>query len=162
MENHARRFPRDVPRHLAKGRFTRGGRRWVRVADRSSIFQNNTASKKNNNNLENNNKAADDVEVVACRRNGPRLAMPTISATVAPARIPVNGKENGNGQGRGQPRDNAGACDAINNDTPNTTTTSLSGRHPSEDTTLDYAYDNPAMTPSPESVQIRTNRESSF
>ncbi|XP_031826762.1 uncharacterized protein LOC116424469 [Nomia melanderi] len=131
-------------------------------------LKNNTGNKNNNNNLENNNKSSDDVEAAACRRNGPRLAMPTISATVAPARIPVNGKENGsgagngNGQGRGQPRENAGTCDAIDNDTPNTTSTSLSGRHPSEDTTLDYAYDNPAMTPSPESVQIRTNRESSF
>lgn len=129
-------------------------------------FQNNTANKKNNNNHENNNKTSDDVEVAACRRNGSRLAMPTISATVAPARISVNVKENGNGGGngnsRGQPREHAGTCDVIDNDTPNTTSTSLSGRHPSEDTTLDYAYDNPAMTPSPESVQIRTNRESSF
>lgn len=30
-----------------------------------------------------------------------------------------------------------------------TTTTPLSTRHPSEDNTLEYAYDNPALTPSP-------------
>lgn len=68
-----------------------------------------------------------------------KLTMSTISAAVESSR------SNGN-----------------NNDTSNTTTTSLSRRHPSEDTTLDYAYDNPAMTPSPEAAQLRPKRESSF
>lgn len=83
----------------------------------------------------------------ASKASGLKLTMPTISASVAPSRHSANGSEGGAG---------------IGNATPNTTTTSLSRRHPSEDTTLDYAYDNPAMTPSPESVQLRTKRESSF
>lgn len=88
----------------------------------------------------NNNRVQDDAEVgsAACKQNGLKLAMPTISATVV------------------APRSNLG------DGTPNTTSTPLSRRHPSEDTTLDYAYDNPAMTPSPEAVQPRTKRESSF
>nr|XP_033338580.1 protein grindelwald [Megalopta genalis]XP_033338581.1 protein grindelwald [Megalopta genalis] len=155
-----------------------------------------TANKSNNH--ENNNKTTEDAESAGYnRRNGPKLVMPTISATVAPARDPGTaiGIENrienridnridnrienrienrggsrandqtGNRSGQGQGRANeAGSCAAADNGTPNTTTTtlSLSGRHPSEDTTLDYAYDNPAMTPSPVSVQVRRDRESSF
>ncbi|XP_076643044.1 uncharacterized protein LOC143353525 [Halictus rubicundus] len=134
-----------------------------------------------NNNHENNNKP-DDAETGAHRRNGPKLVMPTISATVAPSCDPGTGRQktvgcgsgsgNGSGQvqvqmqsqGQGRGIENAGSCTGADNSTPNTTTTtlSLSGRHPSEDTTLDYAYDNPAMTPSPESVQIRRDRERSF
>ncbi|XP_063223721.1 protein grindelwald [Bacillus rossius redtenbacheri] len=51
---------------------------------------------------------------------------------------------------------------------PTTTSTPLSrNRHPSEDATLDYAYDNPVMTPSPVLEQQNVsgghqNRESSF
>lgn len=87
----------------------------------------------------NNNKVQDDAEVGGtAKQNGLKLAIPTISATVVAPRSDV-------GDG-----------------TPNTTSTPLSRRHPSEDTTLDYAYDNPAMTPSPEAVQPRTKRESSF
>lgn len=91
----------------------------------------------------NNNKVQDDVEAATtnAKQNGLKLSMPTISATVASTTDTTNG--NGNG-------------------TPNTTSTPLSRRHPSEDTTLDYAYDNPAMTPSPEAAQLRTKRESSF
>ncbi|XP_076278552.1 uncharacterized protein LOC143208230 [Lasioglossum baleicum] len=138
-----------------------------------------TTSVNKNNNHENNNKP-EDVETGAHRRNGPKLAMPTISATVAPSRDPgivrqkTVGSGNGNGsgqiqvqvqsQGQGRGNETAENCAGADNSTPNTTTTtlSLSGRHPCEDTTLDYAYDNPAMTPSPESVQIRRDRESSF
>ncbi|XP_053971633.1 cell wall protein Lmo0130-like [Hylaeus volcanicus] len=123
----------------------------------------------NNNNADNNNrkknKAQDDVESGIVKQNGLRLAMPTISASVAPSRILGSGNGNGRGNGSGNANGNgsgSGNGSGIDNGTPNTTSTSLSGRHPSEDTTLDYAYDNPAMTPSPESVQIRTNRESSF
>ncbi|XP_015525052.1 protein grindelwald [Neodiprion lecontei] len=87
----------------------------------------------------NNNRVQDDVEVGQNpKQNGLKLAMPTISATVVAPRSEV-------GDG-----------------TPNTTSTPLSRRHPSEDTTLDYAYDNQGMTPSPETVQPRTKRESSF
>lgn len=87
----------------------------------------------------NKNKVQDDVEVGVTKQNGLKLTMPTISATVDTS----NSVENSNG-------------------TPNTTSTPLSRRHPSEDTTLDYAYDNPAMTPSPDTAQLRTKRESSF
>ncbi|XP_012252810.2 protein grindelwald [Athalia rosae] len=92
----------------------------------------------------NNNRVQDDAEVGGGGQSnnkqnvGLKLAMPTISGTVVAPR-----SNNGDG-------------------TPNTTSTPLSRRHPSEDTTLDYAYDNPAMTPSPESQQPRTKRESSF
>lgn len=85
-----------------------------------------------------NNKVRDDVEVGISKQNVLKLTMPTISAMVAPS-VSTNG-----------------------NSTPNTTSTPLSRRHPTEDKTLDYAYDNPAMTPSPESAQPRTKRESSF
>lgn len=81
----------------------------------------------------------DDVESNGTKQNGLKINMPTISATVETNRNTGNG-----------------------DDTPNTTSTSLSRRHPSEDTTLDYAYDNPAMTPSPEAAQLRTKHESSF
>lgn len=87
------------------------------------------------------NKVQDDVEAGVVKQNGLKLSMPTISATVEQE---VKSDANSNGT------------------TPETTSTSLSRRHPSEDTTLDFAYDNPAMTPSPEAAQLRTKRESSF
>lgn len=90
-----------------------------------------------------NNKVQDDAEAAnggACKRSaGLKLSMPTISASVSQAPSASNDES-----------------------TPNTTSTPLSRRHPSEDATLDYAYDNPAMTPSPEAPQPRTKRESSF
>ncbi|XP_012281003.1 protein grindelwald [Orussus abietinus] len=87
----------------------------------------------------NKNKVQNDAEVgVPPKQNGLKLTMPTISGSIV-------GPQSTNGDA-----------------TPNTTSTPLSGRHPSEDTTLDYAYDNPAMTPSPETAQTRTKRESSF
>lgn len=94
----------------------------------------------------NNNKVQDDAVETGVgnnvnKQNGLKLSMPTISATVVASS--QNTTTNSNG-------------------TPNTTSTPLSRRHPSEDTTLDYAYDNPAMTPSPEAAQLRTKRESSF
>lgn len=87
------------------------------------------------------NKVQDDVEAGVVKQNGLKLAMPTISATVE-----QEAKSNTNSNGT----------------TPETTSTFLSRRYPSEDTTLDFAYDNPAMTPSPEAAQLRTKRESSF
>ncbi|XP_019887362.1 protein grindelwald isoform X3 [Ooceraea biroi] len=87
------------------------------------------------------NKVQNDVETAVIKQNGLKLAMPTISATVE-----QEAKSNTNSNGT----------------TPETTSTSLSRRYPSEDTTLDFAYDNPAMTPSPEAAQLRTKRESSF
>lgn len=90
----------------------------------------------------NNNKVQDDIETGTNnvnKHNGLKLSMPTISATISSSQETTN-----------------------SNGTPNTTSTPLSRRHPSEDTTLDYAYDNPAMTPSPEAAQLRTKRESSF
>ena len=123
----------------------------------------------NANDAENNNDRSkpslrDAESGVTSRHNGQlKLTMSTISASVAPSRYSVNetttatatasGSRSGSGSGSGSGTGNA---------TPNTTSTTLSRRHPSEDTTLDYAYDNPAMTPSPEVVQHRTKRESSF
>ncbi|XP_024946279.1 protein grindelwald isoform X2 [Cephus cinctus] len=89
-------------------------------------------------NATNNNKVQDDAEIGVSKQNGLKLTMPTISGSVAGVQI------------------------STDNASPNTTSTPLSRRHPSEDTTLDYAYDNPAMTPSPEAAQPRTKRESSF
>jgi len=92
----------------------------------------------------NKNKVQDDVEAGANKQNGLKLTIPSISATVE---TESKNTENSNG----------------NSTSPNTTSTPLSRRHASEDTTLDYAYDNPAMTPSPETVQTRTKtRESAF
>ncbi|XP_035736449.1 protein grindelwald-like isoform X2 [Vespa mandarinia] len=102
----------------------------------------NVFSKKWVKKATNNNKVQDDVETGGNnvnKQNGLKLSMPTISATVTSSQDTSN-----------------------SNGTPNTTSTPLSRRHPSEDTTLDYAYDNPAMTPSPEAAQLRTKRESSF
>jgi len=88
------------------------------------------------------NKVQNDVEAtIVVKENGLKLAMPTISAAVE-----QESKSNANSNGT----------------TPETTSTPLSRRYPSEDTTLDFAYDNPAMTPSPEAAQLRTKRESSF
>lgn len=94
----------------------------------------------------NKNKVQDDVEAGANKQNGLKLTIPSISATVE---TESKSTENSNSTG--------------NSTSPNTTSTPLSRRHASEDTTLDYAYDNPAMTPSPETVQTRTKaRESAF
>lgn len=112
----------------------------------------NPATNNNNNNLQ---KMQENAELGTVRHNGLKMAMPTISASVAPARLSENGSGNASGSRSGSGSGNGNA-------TPNTTTTNLSTRHPSEDTTLDYAYDNPAMTPSPETVQLRPKRESSF
>ncbi|XP_076162350.1 uncharacterized protein LOC143144137 [Ptiloglossa arizonensis] len=153
-----------MTKRLAGWKKLRAAFRRTFLADRVKETTGNDRTRNNNNNNNNNNnpnnnnnnhhhhhrdddakrnKGREEGEIGTIRQNGGhlRLTMPTISASVAPARVSVTGIENG---------------------TPNTTSTSISGRHPSEDTTLDYAYDNPAMTPSPESVQIRTNRESSF
>ncbi|XP_070153562.1 protein grindelwald [Polyergus mexicanus] len=94
------------------------------------------------------NKNKDDVEAAVNKQNDLKLTIPSISATVEPeSKITENSSSNSNG----------------NSTTPNTTSTPLSRRYASEDTTLDYAYDNPAMTPSPEAAQLRTKaRESSF
>lgn len=74
------------------------------------------------------------------QQNTVKVTMPTISASV------TSSTESSNG-----------------NSTPNTTSTPISRRFPSEDTTLDFAYDNPAMTPSPETIaQAKSKRESSF
>ncbi|XP_076249483.1 uncharacterized protein LOC143188870 [Calliopsis andreniformis] len=114
---------------------------------------NNVVNANNNATSNNNNRETQsDAEAGVPRQNGLKLTMPTISATVAPSR---NSSGNGNSSG-------SGSATGVTNTTPNTTITTLSRRHPSEDTTLDYAYDNPAMTPSPEAVQLRTKRESSF
>ncbi|XP_012234015.1 uncharacterized protein [Linepithema humile] len=79
----------------------------------------------------NKNKVQDDVEANANKQNGLKLTIPSISATVE---TESKSTDNSNGS----------------NTSPNTTSTPLSRRHASEDTTLDYVYDNPAMTPSPE------------
>ena len=123
----------------------------------------NSTATANNNNSNNNNshrhrETQSDAEMGTTRQNGLILMMPSISASVAPSRND-SGNVSGNSSGS---RSGSGSATGIANNTPNTTITSLSRRHPSEDTTLDYAYDNPAMTPSPEAVQLRTNRESSF
>ncbi|XP_076754283.1 uncharacterized protein LOC143425423 [Xylocopa sonorina] len=108
----------------------------------------------NSNNNGNDNRRKEEEEDAelggTSKRNGLKLAMQTISASVAPSRHPepaCNRNDSGTG---------------LDNVTSNTISTTLSRRHPSEDTTLDYAYDNPAMTPSPEAVQLRPKRESSF
>ncbi|EFN70515.1 hypothetical protein EAG_01223 [Camponotus floridanus] len=94
------------------------------------------------------NKNKDDIEAAVNKQNVLKLTIPSISATVEPEpKITENSSSNSNG----------------NSTTPNTTSTPLSRRCASEDTTLDYAYDNPAMTPSPETAQLRTKvHESSF
>ncbi|XP_012540858.1 protein grindelwald [Monomorium pharaonis] len=97
------------------------------------------------------NKVQDDVEAAVNKQNGLKLTIPNISATVEQEAKIENNNSNSNSSSNGI------------NSTPNTTSTPLSRRHASEDTTLDYAYDNPAMTPSPDSAQLKTKaRESSF
>lgn len=125
----------------------------------SSNNSDNSVGKTNNNNNDRNRATLQDAELGTSKQNGLKLTMPTISASVAPSRYSENETRHGNGSSAGS---GSGSGTAVSNVTPNTTSTSLSRRHPSEDTTLDYAYDNPAMTPSPESVQLRTKRESSF
>nr|XP_012154119.1 PREDICTED: LOW QUALITY PROTEIN: uncharacterized protein LOC100881414 [Megachile rotundata] len=133
--------------------------KWIKVSSEStendSPIAETDAFSQNDRRNRNEPKPQDDAELGASKHNGLKLTMPTISASVAPSREPERGNGNGNESGSGS-RSSAGHA------TPNTTTTSLSGRHPSEDTTLDYAYDNPAMSPSPETAQLRTKRESSF
>ncbi|KAH0951758.1 hypothetical protein HN011_002854 [Eciton burchellii] len=112
--------------------------RWEKIQNTlRAVFSKNWAMKATSK-----NKVQDDVEAtVVVKENGLKLAMPTISAAVE-----QESKSNANSNGT----------------TPETTSTPLSRRYPSEDTTLDFAYDNPAMTPSPEAAQLRTKRESSF
>jgi len=92
----------------------------------------------------------DDIEATVNKQNGFKLTIPSISARVEQeSKLENNNSNSSNSNGV--------------NTTPNTTSTPLSRRHASEDTTLDYAYDNPAMTPSPEAAQLKTKaRESSF
>jgi hypothetical protein len=88
----------------------------------------------------NSNKIHDDIETGAKKQQKElKLTMPTISSTVTTSTSATNG-----------------------NGSTKTTSTPLSKRHPSEDTTLDYAYDNPAMSSSPETAQTRSKRESAF
>ncbi|KYN44686.1 hypothetical protein ALC56_00681 [Trachymyrmex septentrionalis] len=121
--------------------------RWKRIQESlQTIFRRNIKVKQANK-----NKVQDDVEA-ANKQNGLKLTIPSISATVEQeSKIIENNNSNSNSNSNGI------------NTTPNTTSTPLSRRHASEDTTLDYAYDNPAMTPSPDSAQLKTKaRESSF
>lgn len=86
------------------------------------------------------NKVSTDVEAGGvAKQNGLKLTMPTISESVS-------------------------ASERISNDdtTPSTASTDLSKNNASEDNVLDYAYDNLAMTPSPDTSQARSKRESSF
>nr|XP_034186781.1 uncharacterized protein LOC117607321 isoform X1 [Osmia lignaria]XP_034186782.1 uncharacterized protein LOC117607321 isoform X1 [Osmia lignaria] len=165
----AKMFPRWVKMRAALARLFTGKctkvRRETSLSSGSKVstpfFQraNNGNNRRSHNN--NNNKVQEDAESGTVKHNGLKLTMPTISASVAPSREPERGtgNESGSASGTGsRSGSGSGPCHA----TPNTTTTSLSGRHPSEDTTLDYAYDNPAMTPSPETAQLRAKRESSF
>ncbi|XP_044017758.1 protein grindelwald isoform X1 [Aphidius gifuensis] len=104
-----------------------------------------------------NNKIHDDVETGSSKQQQQqqqqqktlKLSMPTISASITSPTVLTTSSSSSQETNS-------------SNGTPNTTSTPLSKRHPSEDTTLDYAYDNPAMTPSPETVQSRSKRESSF
>ncbi|XP_033223973.1 protein grindelwald [Belonocnema kinseyi] len=85
------------------------------------------------------NKVRDDVEVGVPKQNGLKLTMPTISQSVSASERMSN--EDG---------------------TPSTTSTDLSKNNASEDNFLGYAYDNLAMTNSPETSQTRHKRESSL
>lgn len=120
--------------------------RWKRIQKSlQSVFRRNIKVKANKN------KVQDDVEAAVNKQNGLKLTIPNISATVEQESKIENNNSNSNSNSNGI------------NTTPNTTSTPLSRRHASEDTTLDYAYDNPAMTPSPDSAQLKTKaRESSF
>ena len=146
----AKMFPRWVKTRAALARIFTG---------KCTKKANNGINRRSHNN--NNNKVQEDAESGTVKHNGLKLTMPTISASVAPSREPERGTGNESGTASGS-GSRSGSGSGLCNTTPNTTTTSLSGRHPSEDTTLDYAYDNPAMTPSPETAQLRAKRESSF
>lgn len=142
------------------------GARRVDLTNRYLVSQGTSNGSGGDNDNDNNNDRGKstlrDAESGTSRHNGLKLTMPTISASVAPSRFLENESgHGGNGTGSASGSGSANGS-GTGNATPNTTTTSLSRRHPSEDTTLDYAYDNPAMTPSPETVQHRTKRESSF
>lgn len=120
--------------------------RWKRIQQSlQTLFRRNIKVKTNKN------KVQDDVEAAMNKQNGLKLTIPSISATVQQESKIENNNSNSNSNSNGM------------NTTPNTTSTPLSRRHASEDTTLDYAYDNPAMTPSPDAAQLKTKaRESSF
>ena len=80
----------------------------------------------------------DDVEIGSTKNhNVLKLAIPTISATVAPAPSTT--------------------CKS----TPDTASTDLSGSIPDQDEALEYAYDNPAMSQSPESTQHNRSKKGS-
>ncbi|XP_018315157.1 protein grindelwald isoform X1 [Mycetomoellerius zeteki] len=121
--------------------------RWKRIQESlQTLFRRNIKVKQANK-----NKVQDDVEAATNKQNGLKLTIPSISATVEQESKIENNNSSSNSNSNGI------------NTTPNTTSTPLSRRHASEDTTLDYAYDNPAMTPSPDSAQLKTKaRESSF
>ncbi|XP_044577665.1 protein grindelwald isoform X1 [Cotesia glomerata] len=101
----------------------------------------------------NNNKVRTDVEAVTVVKpasNAVISTLPTISAAVSPPSSASQGsdsKSNSNGSS-----------------TPDTTSTNVSRKYASEDTTLEFAYDNPAMTPSPENLKdnFKSKHESSF
>ncbi|XP_011865462.1 PREDICTED: uncharacterized protein LOC105560719 [Vollenhovia emeryi] len=123
--------------------------RWKKIQHTlQTIFRRNIKVKQANK-----NKVQDDVEAGVNKQNGLKLTIPNISATVEQESKIENNNSNSNSNSN---------SNGINS-TPNTTSTPLSRRHASEDTTLDYAYDNPAMTPSPDAAQLKTKaRESSF
>ena len=82
------------------------------------------------------------MEVGVPKQNGLKLKMPTISESVsASERMSEYPNDDG---------------------TPSTTSTDLSKNNASEDNFLGYAYDNLAMTNSPETSQTRHKRESSL
>ncbi|XP_024867286.1 protein grindelwald [Temnothorax curvispinosus] len=120
--------------------------RWKRIQHSlQTVFRRNIKLKANKN------KVQDDVEAAVNKQNGLKLTIPSISGTVEQETKIENNNSSSNSNSNGI------------NTTPNTTSTPLSRRHASEDTTLDYAYDNPAMTPSPDAAQLKTKaRESSF
>ncbi|KAL6257634.1 hypothetical protein P5V15_011213 [Pogonomyrmex californicus] len=125
--------------------------RWKRIQNSlQTLFRRNLKVK-----AANKNRVQDDVEAAVNKQNGGlKLTIPSISATVeAESKI-----ENNNSSSNTSSNTSSNKIS-----TPNTVSTSLSRRYASEDTTLDYAYDNPAMTPSPEAAQLKIKaRESSF
>ncbi|XP_057342027.1 protein grindelwald [Microplitis mediator] len=104
----------------------------------------------------NKNKIRDDIENVTVvkpvQSNVVISTLPTISAAVSSA------------SSNSQDSNSISNNDSNGSSTPNTTSTSVSTKFASEDSTLEYAYDNPAMTPSPETPtdKLKSKRESSF
>ncbi|XP_034939509.1 protein grindelwald [Chelonus insularis] len=92
----------------------------------------------------NSNRVHDDVEngTIKSQQAGVKPTMPTISASVSASST-----------------QDSNACSTT---TPNTTSTPLSKKYASEDSTLEFAYDNLAMTTSIESAQPKSKKESSF